>query len=377
MIAHAASRVLALALAAAVATGCATAADDASDARASEDDEGTLRSSLSDPLPESELDAFAERARWIDMYGEMPGLCIARRDAQDGRRTLFHGCYDWHSSVHAHFAVLRTDLTGSGRRPATARSVDARLLPSELAKVGEELAADRSWENPYGRAWLLRLATEHDAWTLARTGTSEGRLRALADANATVLLDTFATRDPDPKTADYRSDAWALAQLVSYARTTRNADLERRAVDLVERGFAARPIPWAETNDADPNAFLSTYWSQVHTLAITFANDPARVVSLVRPEDLPDEALTPLPDPGIARDVHHLGINWSRAWSIKALARSAQATLGKDHPTTRRLVAAYHAHVLAGRERHFRYRGDYFAYDHWVPQFALYAITEH
>ena len=41
-----------------------------------------------------------------------------------------------------------------------------------------------------------------------------------------------------------------------------------------------------------------------------------------------------------------------------------------------RLVDAYLVHVLEGRKRHFKYRGNYYAYDHWVPQFGLYAITD-
>ncbi len=357
--------------------GCASASDgtDATDAAVADDDR-TLEASLTAPLPESDLDTFAERASWIDTYGAIPADCVAKHDERDGRRALFHGCYDWHSSVHAHFAVLRMDLAGTGKRARLAEQIDARLTPEEIARVAAELEAEPWFESPYGRAWLLRLVTEHETWSIARTGTADRRLRSLGEATAAGLVASFATRTPDPKAADYRSDAWTLAQLVAYARATKDAALEQSAVRLVEAGFTQRPLRWSETNDHDPNAFMSTYWSQVCLLATTFAADPSRLITLLAPSELPDEALTPLPDPGIATDVHHLGINWSRAWAIKALARVATTALGPSDATTKKLVAAYHAHVLAGRERHFRYRGDYFAYDHWVPQFAVYAITD-
>jgi hypothetical protein len=165
-----------------------------------------------------------------------------------------------------------------------------------------------------------------------------------------------------------------VAQLLVYARKTKNHALEAKTVARVRASFERAPVAWADTNDHDPSSFFSTYWSSVYVIAL--ANEPRRALEILRPELLPADALTPLPDPGVASDVHHLGINWSRAWAIKALARHAVAVHGASHPLAKKLVAAYHAHVHAGRERHFRYRGDYYAYDHWVPQFAVYAITD-
>jgi hypothetical protein len=41
----------------------------------------------------------------------------------------------------------------------------------------------------------------------------------------------------------------------------------------------------------------------------------------------------------------------------------------------KRFADAYEAHVRAGVRDHDRFVGDYAAYDHWVPQFAIYALT--
>jgi hypothetical protein len=171
---------------------------------------------------------------------------------------------------------------------------------------------------------------------------------------------------------NYGSDAWSVAQLFLYGRATRQAAIVDEATQL-GRAFVTASLQWSRTNDADPNAFMSTFWSSVYVIAL--ATDATETLSVLDPASIPDEALTPLPDPGDS-GAHHLGINWSRAWAIKALARRANEALGPTHATTQRLVRAYHAHVHAGRERHFRYRGDYRAYDHWVPQFAVYAITD-
>jgi hypothetical protein len=50
------------------------------------------------------------------------------------------------------------------------------------------------------------------------------------------------------------------------------------------------------------------------------------------------------------------------------------ALLYPDEPLYR---TAYEAHVEVGLRDHDRGAGNYHAYDHWVPQFAVYALTEH
>ncbi len=370
---HTLARTAVLVAFAAFVAACTTHDGD-NDDEASDPSDATLESSLETPDDPNTLDAFEGRASWIDTYASYPSACVDRIDPIDGARAVFHGCYDWHSSVHAHWAVLRADREGSRSRPSRATHVHERLSEAEMAKVADDLRADPSFESPYGRAWLLRLVTEHVKWSGQRLGAPSARLRTLGDETARGLIETFTQRLPDPARADYRSDAWTVAQLFSHAHTAGDAALETRVRDLVARSFVAHPLEWDDTNDHDPASFFSAYWSQAYVIALT--QTPARALAILRPELLSDAALTPLADPGVRSDVHHLGINWSRAWGIKALARHAVASLGASHPTSVRLSAAYHAHVRAGRERHLRYRGDYYAYDHWVPQFAIYAITD-
>ena len=41
-----------------------------------------------------------------------------------------------------------------------------------------------------------------------------------------------------------------------------------------------------------------------------------------------------------------------------------------------RFADAYKAHAAVGMRVHEKAKGDYDAYDHWVPQFAVYAMTD-
>lgn len=68
----------------------------------------------------------------------------------------FYGAYDWHSSVHMHWLLLRT-------RPeahAHADVLDRHLTRENLAREAEYLLARPSFERPYGWAWLVALAAE-------------------------------------------------------------------------------------------------------------------------------------------------------------------------------------------------------------------------
>jgi Protein of unknown function (DUF2891) len=73
----------------------------------------------------------------------------------------FCGCYDWHSSVHGHWLLVRLVRTfpeasfAAQARDALHRSLTAANLKREAAYVGGEGRA--SFERPYGLAWLLQL----------------------------------------------------------------------------------------------------------------------------------------------------------------------------------------------------------------------------
>jgi hypothetical protein len=80
----------------------------------------------------------------------------------------FYGCYDWHSSVHGHWLLVR--LARLFPRAAFAaearRAVAQSLTPANIAQEVKYLDSDgrNSFERPYGLAWLLQLAAELREW---------------------------------------------------------------------------------------------------------------------------------------------------------------------------------------------------------------------
>lgn len=353
----------------AFAAGCGqTSSEDPSSA------DSQLFADVQNETVSEQLDTFQNRGQWIDHYAKFPTDCVAKVDELDGTKTLFHGCYDWHSSVHAHWAVLRADLTGAGGSAEGAEKMDQRLTADALAKVKSELEANSAYEMPYGRAWLLRLASEHEIWSVKKGKADANRMRALADFTAKSLLDYYTATPPNPRSADYDNHPWAIAQMTFWFRFTKDDANLAKVNAWIQDKFVKNPVTWAETNDSDPSAFFSKYWSWSY--AVSEMLDSQAAIDVIKPESIPDAALTPVPDPAGTDQVHHIGINWSRSWAIKSLAAQVIAVKGAGDAQAKRLVKSYHEHVQAGRKRHEKYKGNYYAYDHWVPQFGIYAITD-
>jgi hypothetical protein len=95
------------------------------------------------------------------------------------RHPVFYGCYDWHSSVHSHWALVR-QLRLFEEHPAASdivASIDARLTLENVAREIERFEESASFEKPYGWAWFLHLASELSLWeAVAVGGRPRGRV---------------------------------------------------------------------------------------------------------------------------------------------------------------------------------------------------------
>src|SRR5829696_6669777 len=80
----------------------------------------------------------------------------------------FYGCYDWHSSVHGHWMLVRLlktfpNLPESAQvRAALDANVTAENIEAEVAYMKQ--ANRQSFERTYGWAWALKLAEELHSW---------------------------------------------------------------------------------------------------------------------------------------------------------------------------------------------------------------------
>src|SRR5213079_1693244 len=80
----------------------------------------------------------------------------------------FCGCYDWHSSVHGHWLLVRLLRTfpEASFAPAARKALGESLSESHLKQEATYLAGKGrgSFERPYGLAWVLQLCAELREW---------------------------------------------------------------------------------------------------------------------------------------------------------------------------------------------------------------------
>ena len=277
---------------------------------------------------------------------------------------VFDGSYDWHSSVHMHWSLLRLlrrqpDLP---QRDAIRAHVDARLRP-ELVAVERAYAADPrrgSFERPYGWAWLLALQAELEAPPWPRRWAEA--LRPFSDDVAGRLA-AFLGRSHYPVRAGTHANsafAMLLAHRLGQAALDQAIDAAARRWFLADRRYPAHYEP----GGAD---FLSGGLTEALLMCRqlgrgfadwwrAFAPHGEAMQSWLRPAVVSDRV-----DPQL---VHLDGLNLSRAWCLDALALALHDD--ELHRAAEAHRAAAWPHVTGGD----------FAATHWLVSFALLSLGD-
>src|SRR5438128_1112542 len=135
----------------------------------------------------------------------------------------FYGSYDWHSAVHMHWALMRILRLYPLSREAAAIAdafevhLTAQAIETELAYFRSP--AGRSFERPYGWAWLLELQAE----ALRSRARWSGALQPLATHLAGRLRDYLAQAPYPVRAGSHANSAFACVLALDYARTADTA----------------------------------------------------------------------------------------------------------------------------------------------------------
>jgi hypothetical protein len=279
------------------------------------------------------------------------GKCVARRDTG---HDAFHGCIDWHSAVHGSWALIAyANMTGDNRYgPLLSHTLDRGRVASERAL----LRASFEFEMPYGRAWFLRLAREHEA------RHRDGALKPMADDVLASLMAYYRGRRPNPRSGSYRSDSWALINMHDYAAWSGDG----AALDAIRGWVHAHFVPHSGGCDYDLEIghFMAvcTNWAWLVSKVLEPGRFDRWADAFFERPGLPSPVTRPL-------NWHHHGLNFSRAWGLWGL-HTASASASRK----RAFLHAYVAHFRATYEKPAHWRGSYEGVAHWVPQFGMLAL---
>ena len=141
----------------------------------------------------------------------------------------FYGCYDWHSSVHGHWMLVRLaraypDAPLAARaKQALRQSLTAENLQAEAKYLNGEGRA--SFERPYGLAWLLQLSAELQEWNDPEAKQWAAALKPLEEAVVARLEEWLKKLTFPVRSGEHSNTAFGLGLALDYARQTQNAQL--------------------------------------------------------------------------------------------------------------------------------------------------------
>lgn len=283
----------------------------------------------------------------------------------------FYGCFDWHSSVHGHWLLVRL----LKEFPEMDQKVIRAKLTYQLSKsniLNEvrffKTKHNQSFERTYGWAWVLKLHGE-----LLSFQDSFGRelatsLQPLAEHIVQEYLKFLPKLTHPLRSGEHANTAFGLSLAYDYAILTKNEKFKNLIKDrALHYYFLDKKAPIAyEPSGFD---FLSPIFEEINLMdKILPHNEFKTWLAGFLPSLLnTDFALIPaiVSDRTDGKLVHLDGLNFSRAWCMYSLA--------KNNTWLNHLKPIADVHLKSSLPSIVD--GDYMG-EHWLASFALYALLE-
>jgi hypothetical protein len=290
----------------------------------------------------------------------------------------FYGCYDWHSSVHGHWLLVRLAKTfpeapfAKPAREALRRSLTAENLKQEAAYLRGTGRA--SFERPYGLAWLLQLISELREWNDPEAREMLANLRPLEEATLERLKTWLPKLSHPVRIGEHNQSGFALGLMLDYARATGNEEFVK-LLTTKTREFYLKDKDCSLNYEPSGEDFLSPCLGEADAIrrvlpppefAKWLQDFMPRIPTTGKADWLP---VTASPDPSDPKLAHLDGLNLSRAWMLEGIT----AALPADDAHRPALTAAAEAHRRAGLAA---VTGAHYEGGHWLGSFAVYLVTE-
>ena len=290
----------------------------------------------------------------------------------------FYGCYDWHSSVHGHWLLVRLVRTfpdapfSKAAREALRKSFTADNLKQEAAYLRAK--GRTSFERPYGLAWLLQLCAELREWNDPAAKEMSANLRPLEEAAVERLTAWLPKLSHPVRIGEHDQTAFGLGLMLDYARVAGNESFAKLITEQARKFYLAdKDCPL--TYEPSGEDFLSPGLGEADAMRRVLA--PAEFAAWLQDfmPQIPAKANTNwLPvvvstDPSDPKLAHLDGLNLSRAWMLEGIISGLPA----DDPRRPALVAVAEAHRRAGLAA---VTGEHYEGGHWLGSFAVYLVTQ-
>lgn len=284
----------------------------------------------------------------------------------------FYGCFDWHSSVHGHWMLVKLlkQFPELAEREQIIAGLDISLsaenIAGEVRYFGHESS---SWERTYGWAWLLQLATELGEWDDPFAAELAANLAPLVDLIRDRYIEFLPRQEYPIRTGVHPNTAFGLSFALDYARSAADDELAQAVIEAALRYFKDDkncPLSWEPSGED----FLSPCFEEAALMSRVLSGEPLIewlapfLGELVGAPSLQPVNVSDRSDPKI---VHLDGLNLSRAWNLYIIAAAVD-----DEWMQTQFRAWAHDHLAASLPH---VASEHYEGSHWLGSFAVYALT--
>lgn len=286
-------------------------------------------------------------------------------------RPIFYGCFDWHSSVHGYWSIVRLlkDFPELDNDGAIRNTLEAHLteenVATELAFFQDE--NNLNFERTYGWAWLFTLQNELLSWTEdAQAQKWAKNLNPLVQALVQKYEEYLPKLTFPIRTGTHNNTAFGLSLSLDYARSVENIKFEQLIITHTKRMFE-NDTDCPLSYEPSGHDFLSPCLEEALLMSKVLESSTYAIwINKFLPQinDMEFD-LTPaeVSDRSDGHLVHLDGLNFSRATCLNGIAKK----LG--NATHLENIAVKHLEHSLNNISNDHYMGS-----HWLGTFALYAL---
>ena len=284
----------------------------------------------------------------------------------------FYGCFDWHSSVHGHWMLIKLlkeypkMKNRDEIRAAISSNISKENIEAEIEYFNGKL--HNSFERTYGWAWLFQLQKELNSWDDNDAKKWGSDLQPLTDLLRNRMIEFLPKLSYPIRTGVHPNTAFALSFSYDYAIQSNDKEflemIIKRAKDyyLFDKNYPA----YLEPNGTD---FFSPSLLEANLMHRVLGEEEYNEWFEKFLPELSDNLINPamVSDRSDLSIVHLDGLNLSRAWCMIEISKKINNTEKKNI-----LIESANRHLEdAMREIN---SGNY-AGEHWLASFAIYSLT--
>ena len=289
----------------------------------------------------------------------------------------FYGCWDWHSAVHGHWAMVKIlkDFPEVADKDVILSKLDKNLSKENLNKEFQFFKQDfaKGFERTYGWAWLMKLYSELVSWDHNKAQKWANNMKPLVDLLSQRTISFLDKLSTPLRPGTHVNTAFSFSLMIEYSKVANDKLLFNKIKEYSIKNFLGDincPVQYepSGTDFLSPCLAEAALMSQIlekrefndwlYKFLPSFDEKSfGNIINI--PEVLDPE------DPGIG---HLIGLMFHRAWTLKDIAiklydksdKNLFLKIAKNHSEQ-----GYNIMFDSG------YGGE-----HWLATFAIYNFSK-